>query len=561
MKNFTNNNTIKAAIFMFAATLANTTFAQNNLLAPTGNVGIGTTTPAAQLHVKGGNLTLEGNAGAGIFSLSSAGTNNYKFIPYASAALNGLGLYNATKNKYNLWVDSSGKIGMATMSPRELLEVNGNLRVNFNSSVYGNSSVYSNSTVYGNSFVNGSLGINTTTPTQKLHISNGNILLEGTVSNAPSTIQFKSANVNTYILQPFYDATNPGNIVDGFGVLDLTGSRWPLFISDNGRVGVGNNITPRNLLDLGTTLGSTTSDVLGKKLAIFNNGNNFFGLGISSGKLQFHAASTDSEEPGMVLTDAGRLGIGNVSPQEMLDVDKGNLKVHGTALGHGKVIMGVDGGVTDTYEWYPYNKFLGLYNRSKSKWLLAIDSTGKLGLGTTNPRSLLDLSTSGGSTITDEKGKKLALFNDGNRFYGLGFSQGTLQFHASSLLNGAPAMVLTSAGNVGIGTTSPQSALAVNGTITSKVMITTQTGWADFVFKNDYNLPSLTDVENYIKVNGHLPAVPSETEILTNGNNLGQTDAILLQKIEELTLYMIELKKENQKLSNDLQALTKKVSK
>jgi hypothetical protein len=76
----------------------------------------------------------------------------------------------------------------------------------------------------------------------------------------------------------------------------------------------------------------------------------------------------------------------------------------------------------------------------------------------------------------------------------------------------------------------------------------TLTGWSDFVFEKDYNLMPLADVDKYIKENNHLPGVPSANEVISNGNNLGEMDAILLKKIEELTLYVIELKKENEEL-------------
>lgn len=102
-----------------------------------------------------------------------------------------------------------------------------------------------------------------------------------------------------------------------------------------------------------------------------------------------------------------------------------------------------------------------------------------------------------------------------------------------------------SRGTVGIGTASPQSKLAVNGTITAKEVEVTATGWPDYVFADDYDLMPLNDVAAYIKANGRLPEVPSSDEVSKNGINLGATQALLLKKIEELTLYMIEMKREN----------------
>jgi hypothetical protein len=67
--------------------------------------------------------------------------------------------------------------------------------------------------------------------------------------------------------------------------------------------------------------------------------------------------------------------------------------------------------------------------------------------------------------------------------------------------------------------------------------------WKDCVFEADYNLMSLKETEEFIKQNKHLPGIPSEKEVLENGINVGEMNALLLQKIEELTLYVIELEK------------------
>ncbi len=88
----------------------------------------------------------------------------------------------------------------------------------------------------------------------------------------------------------------------------------------------------------------------------------------------------------------------------------------------------------------------------------------------------------------------------------------------------------------------------MNGTITAKEVVVTLDGWPDFVFAADYRLMPLPEVEAYIQTEGHLPDIPSATEVEANGVSLGQTQALLLQKVEELTLYMIEMDKENEAL-------------
>ncbi|SCY40311.1 hypothetical protein SAMN02927916_1942 [Flavobacterium anhuiense] len=122
------------------------------------------------------------------------------------------------------------------------------------------------------------------------------------------------------------------------------------------------------------------------------------------------------------------------------------------------------------------------------------------------------------------------------------------------------------AGKVGIGTSTPDSKLAVNGTIHSKEVKVDMNGWPDYVFKKEYNIPTLTEVEDHIVKKGHLENIPSEEEVLKNGINLGEMNAKLLQKIEELTLYLIEqnksienLVKENKFQNNEILNLKRKL--
>jgi hypothetical protein len=77
------------------------------------------------------------------------------------------------------------------------------------------------------------------------------------------------------------------------------------------------------------------------------------------------------------------------------------------------------------------------------------------------------------------------------------------------------------------------------------------------VFKDDYVLRPLTDVEAFIKEKGHLPDVPSEAEVLEHGIEVGAMNATLLQKIEELTLYVIEQQKQMQEMQKEIDELKK----
>lgn len=100
-------------------------------------------------------------------------------------------------------------------------------------------------------------------------------------------------------------------------------------------------------------------------------------------------------------------------------------------------------------------------------------------------------------------------------------------------------------GNVGIGTNNTQGfKLGVNGGIAAlEVKIDTYANWPDFVFKKAYNLPNLNKVEDFIEKNGHLENIPSAEKVKEEGFYLGEMNAKLLQKIEELTLYIINQEK------------------
>lgn len=103
---------------------------------------------------------------------------------------------------------------------------------------------------------------------------------------------------------------------------------------------------------------------------------------------------------------------------------------------------------------------------------------------------------------------------------------------------------LLAMGNVGIGTTSPNAKLAVNGDIRAREIKVEAENWPDYVFKSTYKLPSLATVKAYIDKNQHLPDMPSEADVVKDGVNLGEMNKLLLKKLEEVTLYLIEKDKQ-----------------
>ncbi|WP_202912429.1 hypothetical protein [Sphingobacterium olei] len=135
--------------------------------------------------------------------------------------------------------------------------------------------------------------------------------------------------------------------------------------------------------------------------------------------------------------------------------------------------------------------------------------------------------------------------DSGGPAHELAFSQSRgLYYRSGTTTNGWSAwrrvLVENISGNVGIGIDVPQEKLSVNGNIRAKEIKVEAANWPDYVFTSDYELQSLKEVENYIKKYGHLPHVPKADEVDANGISLGEMNKILLQKIEELTLHLIE---------------------
>lgn len=221
-------------------------------------------------------------------------------------------------------------------------------------------------------------------------------------------------------------------------------------------------------------------------------------------------------------------------------------------------------------------------------------NTGNVGIGTTTPTFKLHVSTSevaslvAQSSVTAQATDRAIGFfrmvnSANNETYNIAFRKfgGVFQCLQSANVggntvnvslfdysnkslkfggNGLSDVLFSNSGYVGIGTTVAPAAgvkLAVNGKVNCKEVEVTLTGWSDKVFDKNYNLLPLNEVESFINANNHLPGVPSEKEVMSKPANLGEMDALLLQKIEELTLYMIDLKKENDLLKAKINSLEK----
>jgi hypothetical protein len=189
---------------------------------------------------------------------------------------------------------------------------------------------------------------------------------------------------------------------------------------------------------------------------------------------------------------------------------------------------------------------------------LRIRIAGNGGIGTTNLFSILDVrgdkllisgtnSSTGGISIYHGK---LGITADeviGNYGKDLGMKNIEIWTSSAGTLAGIKNASLDKSGNalfkgnVGVGIDNPTERLTVNGNIVSKKVRVNQTGWPDYVFEEKYLLLPLLELSQFIKSNKHLPEVPTEKEVSENGLDLGDMNALLLKKVEELTLYVVDL--------------------
>jgi len=338
------------------------------------------------------------------------------------------------------------------------------------------------------------------------------------------------------------------------------------------------------------------------------------GAGNTTGKLHFAIQAI----PKMTINNNGNVGIGSMNPNHLFHLNGGDLFVQSSS---GSIRLGYDGGnewqmattnggadlrwytttnggasVTSRH-YFSQNGSVGI-----GGGVVPVARLDIVGSGTTSSTNSFMIRKSNGDTIfrirddgrigigynAANYGRTINLGGTGINLYtadeaafgGSVFPTDTSLVLWSNSASNNYVVLQPSWGNTGIGTYSPKAKLHLNGamligannaraatgyslSVAGKVVATafdiiSPGSWPDYVFEKNYPLRSIEELEKSIKANGHLPGIPSAAEIEANGISVGGISKALTEKVEELTLYIIELNKQNIELKKKIEALEKR---
>ena len=482
------------------------------LIKSNGNVGIGTPTPNNKLEIKA-DLGASGLTFTGLASTSATATRPL-VVDNTGKVVVGTGVgsdINWTKTGNDVSNSNTGNVGIGVTSPTQKFSVAGN--------------IFASGNFISGTGADGYYGWGLTGPSNTLNTTDSDYNRAGINGiyrfNHHTGISMSAHSVYGGIR--FY---NQGYDANKSNPYLATGNTMVMAITNNS-VGIGTT-SPTQKLEIGGTRPMTFNSSLGVIKMKGDTGGwamnygflgsnetdlgGFWGYGAANGIDQWSIGKAYTDNF-FVVKSGGNVGIGTNTPTEKLTVG-------GDILAYQRLNFLDNAKFTVTNADVP-----NLLSPSFSMVQYGIAAPGTTGAA--------DLWISGYNGIR--------MFTNGNT---------------------KPVMNLLG-GNVGIGTIDTKGyKLAVAGEmIAERVVVKLQTAWPDFVFKKSYGLRPLSEVEVFINQNSHLPEVPSAAEVADKGIDVGAMNAKLLQKVEELTLYLIEMKKENEKQTQEIEKLKLQVNK
>jgi len=505
----------------------------------TGNVGINTTKPTANLQVNGKILTTslqipdpapDGSPKSveGYVLRSYDAYGNVAWTPQSS-----LDDGDWTKSGSNIY-RATGNVGIGLPNPACPLEVNkSNISTGYSYvgriSIQGDQVSTNNTKVF--SVKNNSIDdIFLVYGDGRIETKGKSINFIGSENQGNPGISFQNGSPTKYWIG--HNSTNDVFFIGGTG--GATPEMGAINIL-NGNVGIGTN-TPAKALDVNGSI-NLTGDIYKNNQLIdfeqwdanganisYNQGNVGIGITSPSSKLHISTNAGNTTESFFKIENNGQEGSG--------------ITTIGKQLNGGPVIIQQAGGTN-------------LGNQGSTLCFIQKSFNNQVGMNISTFTSLngavrwSDISADCELTVGATENLNLRTQNGDFKFY----------TNAPLIENALLAMTINNSGQVGIHIDNNFTKLTVAGRIHAQEVKVNINAGADFVFDKSYDLPGIAKTEDFIKANKHLPGISSAEEMQQNGLDLGEMQIKLLQKIEELTLYVIELNKENEVMKEELEEL------
>lgn len=616
-----------------------------------GNVGIGTTTPAAKLDVNGQIKMSGGTPGAGKLLESDANglaswvDKSSSFLPVGASG-NTMRHTGITWTANSLLYNNGTNIGINTTSPDYKLDVNGRMRLGHNAVTAGVWLDKSDNTegafigmindttagYFGNGtsgswklsidVKNAQMGIGVTDPSAPLSFSTAlgdKIALWGDASGGHYGLGIQGS------LLQMYSSANNADIAFGYG--SSSSFTEAMRVKGNGNVGVGTN-NPGYKFTVSTTAGNYGFMHASGSVNVGSYADASGGwLGTASNHPLHFFTNNGSQQ--LTLSQAGNFGIGLNNPSVPLSfantLSKKISLYHGASGDAGLGVFANELRINSDYNGaditFGYDHYTNGFTER-----MRVKGNGNVGIGTASPNSKLEVFGSGYGIYQNDGTVSVGTYTSAS-----GGWLGTTTNHPLHFFtaNSGEKMTLSVAGNLGVGTTVPVYRLDVNGRmrlrhngvtsgvwfnnssnveasfigqytdnlfgiygnawnlavnrndgtvylgsnnldnenlnagtgyklrvfgkiIGEEIRVQLKAAWPDYVFEKNYQKLSLNELEQFVNENKHLPNIPSAKEIEKDGHHLGEIQVKLIEKIEELTLYIIEQQKK-------IEALEKKI--